>query len=217
MCVLAASECLQLCMTLLLASLHWVQTEKLCLRAILSALSLSLSVALFLCHCCLFSWSLSPLSPSVTAVYWLTSLPPSHLVHFLSFFLSSPFILISFFPSSFFCCSVSLCHSYHHRLLGEMRLVWPLIGSQRACGSWLQKVCPYTYFDTVSLSLFPSFTHTHMHKHTRSFTACMVNHEACQMSSYKLLKGITRLQRQRGTASICQVKSFINLVTVLHE
>lgn len=133
------------------------------------------------------------------------------------FFLSSPFILISFFPSSFFCCSVSLCHSYHHRLLGEMRLVWPLIGSQRACGSWLQKVCPYTYFDTVSLSLFPSFTHTHMHKHTRSFTACMVNHEACQMSSYKLLKGITRLQRQRGTASICQVKSFINLVTVLHE
>lgn len=114
MCVLAASECLQLCMTLLLASLHWVQTEKLCLRAMLSALSLSLSVALFLCHCCLFSWSLSPLSPSVTAVYWLASLPPSHLVHFLSFFFVLtlyPHLIFSFFLFLLLCLSLPLLSS----------------------------------------------------------------------------------------------------------
>lgn len=201
MCVLAASECLQLCMTLLLASLHWVQTEKLCLRAILSALSLSLSVALFLCHCCLFSWSLSPLSPSVTAVYWLTSLPPSHLVHFLSFFLSSPFILISFFPSSFFCCSVSLCHSYHHRLLGEMRLVWPLIGSQRACGSWLQKVCPYTYFDTVSLSLSLPVIHTHTYAQTHTLIYSL-HGEPCSMSNV-ILQITQRNNEASKTARYC--------------
>lgn len=89
MCFLASSECLQLCMTLLLASLRRAQTEKRRLRARVSALSLPF-LALPSC---------SPLSLSSTSSP-LAHLSLSHLTALssLAWYLSS---------SSLFSCTLS--------------------------------------------------------------------------------------------------------------
>ncbi len=113
MCFLAASECLQLCMTLLLASLHRVQTEKQRLRARLSALSLSSSPTFSAISP--FCWSLSPLSLSFTLLLLLTLLHPS-ACHTSRFFLPCLLSSIAFHPS----LSLSLPVLSHH-LLRETR------------------------------------------------------------------------------------------------
>ena len=84
MCFLAASECLQLCMTLLLASLHRAQTEKRRLRARLSALSLSLSLSsLSLPSLSFADLSLLCLSLSSSYSHFCTLLPVTPLIFLL--------------------------------------------------------------------------------------------------------------------------------------
>lgn len=148
MCFLAASECLQLCMTLLLASLHRVQTEKRRLRAKLFAASISLYTISS------FNRAHSPLS------LFFYSLPLTH----------------TFVPT---CLHLSFLSARLATLITLM-LVWPVAGSQRACSSRLQKVCPYTFFEAGSSFL----SHTSVILQPAWSTS--------QMSAYKLLKDASK-------------------------
>lgn len=101
-----------------------------------------------------------------------------------------------------------------HCLYWDTSLLSPVTGSQRAWRSWLQKVYPLPTFDTAS----PSFTHICTHAHTNTLAvhtkfAASVVQQSSQMSDYKLLKGVYRVQRKQCVAHISQVSYSLNLVT----